>query len=95
MILTHNGKAPQIDPSAYVAPTATVCGDVTLGPHARIMFGATLIAEGGQIEIGKNCIVLENAVIRSTARESTQIGDYCLIGPNAHLWVAPSRTKCS
>jgi carbonic anhydrase/acetyltransferase-like protein (isoleucine patch superfamily) len=85
MILTHNGKKPTIDVTAYVAPTATVCGDVSIGAHCRIMFGACLIAEGGSIEIGTHCIVLENAVIRSTSRHSAQIGDHCLIGPNAHV----------
>ena len=84
MILTHNGKKPTIDVTASVAPTATVCGDVSIGAHSRIMFGACLIAEGGSIEIGTHCIVLENAVIRSTSRHSAQIGDHCLIGPNAH-----------
>jgi carbonic anhydrase/acetyltransferase-like protein (isoleucine patch superfamily) len=85
MILTHGGKKPAIDPTAYVAPTATVCGDVTIGAHCRIMFGACLIAEGGSIEIGTHGIVLENAVIRSTSRHSARIGDHCLIGPNAHV----------
>ncbi len=85
MILTHNGKKPTIDVTASVAPTATVCGDVSIGVHSRIMFGACLIAEGGSIEIGTHCIVLENAVIRSTSRHSAQIGDHCLIGPNAHV----------
>jgi Carbonic anhydrases/acetyltransferases, isoleucine patch superfamily len=85
MILTHNGKKPMIDPTAYVAPTTTVCGDVSIGAHCRIMFGACLVAEGGSIEIGTHCIVLENAVIRSTSRHSTRIGDHCLIGPNAHV----------
>jgi carbonic anhydrase/acetyltransferase-like protein (isoleucine patch superfamily) len=85
MLLSHNGKTPSIDPAAYIAPTATVCGDVTIGPGSRIMFGACVIAEGGSIRIGANCIVLENAVIRSTALHSTLIGDHCLVGPNAHL----------
>ena len=85
MILTHNGKKPTIDVTAYVAPTATVCGNVSIGAHCRIMFGACLIAEGGSIEIGTHCIVLENAVIRSTSRHSAQIGGHCLIGPNAHV----------
>jgi carbonic anhydrase/acetyltransferase-like protein (isoleucine patch superfamily) len=86
MILTHNGKKPTIDPTAYVAPTATVCGDVSIGAHCRIMFGACLVAEGGSIEIGTHCIVLENAVIRSTSRHSARIGDHCLIGPNVHVF---------
>ncbi len=85
MILTHSGKEPSIDPTAYVAPTATVCGDVSIGAHCRIMFGACLVAEGGSIEIGTHCIVLENAVITSTSRHSARIGDHCLIGPNAHV----------
>jgi carbonic anhydrase/acetyltransferase-like protein (isoleucine patch superfamily) len=85
MILTHTRKRPAVDPTAYVAPTATVCGDVSIGAHSRIMFGACLVAEGGSIEIGQHCIVLENAVIRSTSRHCLRIGDHCLIGPNAHI----------
>jgi carbonic anhydrase/acetyltransferase-like protein (isoleucine patch superfamily) len=64
MILTHLGVAPTIHPDAYVAPTATVCGDVTIGGGARIMFGACVAAEGAPIEIGRNTIAMENAVVR-------------------------------
>jgi carbonic anhydrase/acetyltransferase-like protein (isoleucine patch superfamily) len=85
MILNHNGKLPRIDATAYVAPTATICGDVKVGANCRIMFGACVIAEGGSIELGTHCIVLENAVIRSTPRHSVRIGNHCLVGPNAHL----------
>lgn len=85
MIIEHNGKTPQIHPSAYVAPTATVCGDVIIGGDSRILFGTSIIAEGGKIEIGHHCIVLENAVIRSTPRFSTSIGNHILVGPNAHV----------
>jgi carbonic anhydrase/acetyltransferase-like protein (isoleucine patch superfamily) len=45
MILSHAGKAPKIDPSAVLAPTATICGDVTIGPNCRIMHGAAVVAE--------------------------------------------------
>jgi carbonic anhydrase/acetyltransferase-like protein (isoleucine patch superfamily) len=85
MLLTHLGQTPRVAPSAYVAPTAAVCGDVAIGAHCRIMHGASIIAEGGRIEVGEYCIVMENAVIRSTGRHSTRIGSHCLIGPNAHL----------
>lgn len=85
MILTHLGKTPRIDPSAYVAPNAVVCGDVTIGPDCRILFGAQVIAEGGAITIGRECIVMENAVLRAGARHSLAIGDNCLIGPNTHV----------
>lgn len=85
MLIEHLGKSPQIDETAYIAPTATICGDVKIGANSRIMYGATVIAEGGAIEIGENCVVLENAVLRSTAKHSLKIGDNVLIGPNAHV----------
>ena len=40
MIIDHNGDSPKIDPSAWIAPNATVCGNVTVGPGCRIMYGA-------------------------------------------------------
>jgi len=85
MLIKHLGHAPHIDPTAYVAPNAVVCGEVTVGPGCRILFGAQVVAEGGSIRIGSECIVMENAVLRSTPRHSLAIGNNCLIGPNAHL----------
>lgn len=85
MLLKHAGHAPRIDPTAYVAPNAMVCGDVTIGPGCRILFGAQVIAEGGSIRIGSECIVMENAVLRSNARHSLSVGNNCLIGPNSHV----------
>jgi len=85
MILSHHGKKPQVHPSAYVAPTATLCGDVSIGPNCRIMHGASIVAEGGKIAIGEQCIIFENAVVRSNSDHSASIGNYCLIGPNAHV----------
>ena len=85
MLFTHNGKSPQVDPTAFVAPNAALCGDVRVGPGTRILFGAQVIAEGGSINIGAECIVFENAVLRSSNRHSLKIGSNCLIGPNAHV----------
>lgn len=85
MLIEHLGKKPQIAASAYIAPNATICGDVTIGENSRIMFGATIIAEGGSIKIGANCVILENAVLRSTVKHSLIIGSQVLIGPNAHV----------
>lgn len=85
MIIEHLGENPKIDQSAYIAPNATICGNVTIGKNTRIMFGAQIIAESSPIEIGENCVVLENAVIRGTKNLPVKIGDNCLVGPNAHL----------
>lgn len=86
MLIAHGGKSPKVDPAAWVAPDATVCGDVTIGPGTRVMHGARLIGEGGgAIRIGRDCIVMENAVIRAGARHDCSIGDHCLIGPQTHV----------
>ena len=85
MLLEHNGERPKVHSTAYVAPNATLCGDVTLGKDSRVMFGAVLTAEGGPVRIGDTCVVMENAVIRGTKRHPTSIGDNCVVGPRAHL----------
>ena len=85
MLLTHSRHSPRIDPTVYVAPNSVVCGDVNVGPGCRILFGAQIIAESGSITIGRECIVMENAVLRSSARHPLTIGNNCLIGPNAHV----------
>lgn len=85
MLLEHQGRSPRVDPSAYVAPNATLCGDVTVGPGCRVLFGAVLTAEGGPVRLGADCIVMENAVVRGTAKDPVDVGDHVLIGPTAYL----------
>ena len=85
MLIQHQGKRPQIDKSAYVAPNAVVCGDVVIGKNSRVLFGAVLVAEGGLVVIGSQCVVMENAVVRATARHPTRLGDHVLVGPRAYL----------
>ena len=86
MIIAHNGKTPRIDPAAWVAPDATICGDVEIAAGARVLHGARIVGEaGGSIRIGRNVIVMENAVVRAGPRRACSIGDHCLIGPHAHV----------
>jgi carbonic anhydrase/acetyltransferase-like protein (isoleucine patch superfamily) len=85
MRIEHRGKRPQIHESAYVAPNAILCGDVTLGPSSRVLFGAVLVAEGGPVVIGSQCIIMENSVIRGTAQHPARLGDHVLVGPRAYL----------
>jgi carbonic anhydrase/acetyltransferase-like protein (isoleucine patch superfamily) len=65
--IKHRGHAPRIDPTAYVAPTATLVGDVRIGPRARVMYGAVLDAEASRIEVGEATVICENAVLRASA----------------------------
>jgi carbonic anhydrase/acetyltransferase-like protein (isoleucine patch superfamily) len=85
MLIEHDGAHPRIDPSAYVAPNAVLCGDVEVGPDCRILFGAVLTAEDGPVRLGERCIVMEHAVLRGRAGHPVQVGDRVLIGPHAHV----------
>src|SRR5918911_2949733 len=85
MLIEHRGHAPTVDPSAYVAPNAVLCGDVRVGPDARILFGAVVTAEDGRVEIGARCVVMEHALVRGRAAHPTRLGDDVLVGPHAHV----------
>jgi gamma-carbonic anhydrase len=85
MLIEHEGERPRVAESAYVAPTAVLCGDVTIGDESRVLFGAVLTAEGGAIELGSRCIVMEQALLRGRAGHSVRLGDHVLVGPHAHV----------
>lgn len=84
-LIEHRGKRPTVAGSAWVAPTAVLCGDVTVGEDARVLFGAVLSAEGGPVSIGARCIVMEHAVLRGREGHAVEVGDHSLIGPHAHV----------
>jgi carbonic anhydrase/acetyltransferase-like protein (isoleucine patch superfamily) len=85
MLLTHDGESPTIGDGTRVAPNAVICGAVRIGRNCSIGFGAVLTAESGPITIGDNCVVMENAVVRSLARDPVAVGDNVLIGPHGYL----------
>src|ERR1700746_3138156 len=85
LFVEHRLKTPQVSESAYIAPTAVLAGDITVGPHSRVLFGAVITAEGGPVRIGSNCVIMENAVIRGVPNQETRLGDHVLVGPHAHL----------
>lgn len=85
MLIEHRGASPRIDPAAYVAPSAVVSGDVTIGPDARILHGAVITAEDGTVSIGARVVVMEHALLRGRSRHPVSIGDDVMIGPHAHV----------
>lgn len=85
MQFEHQGAEPRIHPTAVVAATAVVSGDVTIGPDSQVLHGAVITAEGGPITLGENVIVMENALIRATSTNPVHIGDHVLVGPMASV----------
>jgi carbonic anhydrase/acetyltransferase-like protein (isoleucine patch superfamily) len=94
MLIEHRGRVPEIHPDAYVAPTAVLCGAVRLGADARILFGAVLTAEDGEVEVGARTVVMEHALVRGRAGHPAVLGDDVLVGPHAHVNGAHVETGC-
>ena len=76
---------PQIDPTAFIHPDATVIGNVTLGPNTTIWPQAVLRGDYGFITVGARTSVQDGAVLHTTARIPTVVGDDVVIGHLAHL----------
>jgi carbonic anhydrase/acetyltransferase-like protein (isoleucine patch superfamily) len=85
MEIRHRDSVPQVDPDAYVAPTAVLSGDVRVGPGSCVLAGAVLSSDGGAVEIGANCVIMEHAVLRGTPRHPLTLGDHVLAGPHCYL----------
>lgn len=85
MRIKHRGHKPEFDSSVFVAPNATLIGNIHIGPESRVMYGAVLNSEGSGIEIGKCSIICENAVVRASAsggiNQPVSIGDHVYISP--------------
>ena len=85
MLIEHRGSVPSVAESAYVAPTAVVCGDVEIGDDCRIMFGAVLVAEDAPVRIGPRTVIMENAVVRAWPQLPVSVGTDVMIGPGANV----------
>jgi len=80
MIIEYRGKRPKIDPSAFVAPTAVLIGDVEVGPQSSIWFGAVLRGDNGPIRVGARTSIQDNAVVHVSHEGSTIVGDDVTVG---------------
>ena len=84
-IYALDGHAPVVEPSAYVAETATVIGCVTLGRDTSVWPQAVLRADNEPIEIGHGSNVQEGAVLHNDEGFPLRIGAGVTIGHQAML----------
>ena len=83
IILPYRGKTPVIDETAFIAPTAAVIGDVTIGAGSSVWFGAVVRGDFQPITMGMNTNVQENASIPVMRDAPVRIDDGVIIGHNA------------
>jgi carbonic anhydrase/acetyltransferase-like protein (isoleucine patch superfamily) len=78
-------RVPDIDPSAFVHPDATVIGNVRVGAEASVWPSAVLRGDYGRIEVGDRTSVQDGTIVHATAELATIIGHDCVVGHAAHL----------
>src|SRR5262249_32435653 len=79
-LFSFEGKAPRIHPTAFIAPTASIIGDVTIEENASVWYNAVLRADFGPIVIGRGANVQDGAVVHVTPMHSTEIGAGATVG---------------
>jgi carbonic anhydrase/acetyltransferase-like protein (isoleucine patch superfamily) len=85
VLLSLPGRSPAIDPTAWVADSATVVGDVVLGPQSSVWYSAVVRGDGDQISIGARSNLQDGVVLHTDPGFSLQVGDGVSVGHNAVL----------
>jgi carbonic anhydrase/acetyltransferase-like protein (isoleucine patch superfamily) len=77
-LFSFEGASPKIHPSAWIAPTATLVGDVTVEADASVWYGVVLRADFGPIMIGAGANVQDNSVLHGGP-------EGCVVGAGATI----------
>jgi carbonic anhydrase/acetyltransferase-like protein (isoleucine patch superfamily) len=84
-LIPFGGKSPSVHPSAFLAPTAVLIGDVTIGPESSVWFGAVLRGDDPDhgIVVGARTSVQDNCVVHVGRWGPTVVGDDVTVGHGA------------
>lgn len=83
-LFSFEGHVPTVSPAAWIAPTATLVGDVRVEAEASIWYGAVLRADFGPIVIRRGANVQDGSVLHGGADPVTEVGEGATVG---HLCV--------
>ncbi len=83
-LFSFEGREPKISPGAWIAPTATLVGDVTVEEEASVWYGAVVRADFGPIIIRRGANVQDGSILHGAEDPVTEIGEGATVG---HLCV--------
>ena len=83
-LFAFEDRAPQVSPEAWIAPTATLVGDVRVEAEASVWYGAVLRADFGPIVVRRGVNIQDNSVLHGGDDPVTEIGEGATVG---HLCV--------
>lgn len=105
MLVEFGGKKPRIHKTAFIHPTATLIGDVTIGAHSSVWPGAVVRADFESITISRYTCIQDNAVVHAGDRYGergekgprylpVKIGNYVIVGHNALIHGCTIEDNC-
>lgn len=95
LILPYEGVSPKIHPDAFIAPNATIIGDVTIGAHSNIWFGCVLRGDVQSITVGEHTNIQDGTVVHVTRKTGpTRIGSGITVGHKALLHACTLQDDC-
>lgn len=80
LVLPYQGLKPQIGEDVFIAPNASVIGQVTLGARASIWFGAVLRGDIARVEVGEGSNIQDNSVLHVGDTEPCIVGRNVVVG---------------
>ncbi|WP_145010626.1 gamma carbonic anhydrase family protein [Kocuria salsicia] len=83
LILPYGPHRPSVAETAFVAPTATLIGDVTVGPGSGVFYGAVVRGDRSPIPLGANSNLQDNVSVHSDPGHPTTIGERVSVGHGA------------
>jgi carbonic anhydrase/acetyltransferase-like protein (isoleucine patch superfamily) len=94
LITGIGGREPRVAESAFVAPTATVIGDVALGAGASVWYGAVVRGDVERITVGAHSNVQDNCTLHADPGFPVGVGERVSIGHNAVVHGATVEDDC-
>ncbi len=88
-LFSFEGKTPRVHPSAFIAPTATLIGDVVVEENASVWYGAVLRGDFNQVVVRAGANIQDNSVLHTTPAAQIEVGPRVTVG---HACVVHSAT---
>lgn len=85
MRIPYEDSEPQVDATAWIAPTAVLVGQVTVGPRASVFYGTVMRGDRDSISLGEGSNLQDNVVVHCDAGIATVIGSGVSVGHGAVL----------
>src|SRR3954468_2505094 len=93
-LFEFDGKAPQVHPTAFVAPTATLVGDVIVEEGASVWYGAVLRADYAPVVVRAGANVQDGAVLHCPPGLTTEVGPGATVAHNCVVHGAILGEEC-